>query len=551
MRSDPDEVRRESRPERVEAVATADATPPSVPSADAAAAGDQEVMPPVSSISSHKLAVEIAELLQQYPVRHGQRDDVHEVFIELPGTDDRKTWMSISDPRVERHLRANGYEHFARGPTSTAIESVIDHIKGRGYALPSEPFARRVHHTPDAIWLSLGPDSDVAVRISGAGWSLERNAPILFGHAPNAATWPSPATGGSFDLLRPYLPNVSDEDWPALLGFVLCTFMAEGAMPILVLEGRHGTGKSMATEILRMLVDPVTGLDARAALPEKTEDLYTVAQSSHFLSFDNLSALPADTSDALCRLSTGMARQARKLFSQGVVQTVRARCAIVLNGISAGANREDLLSRSIPLELRKIPQHLQRTEASLRRDFARDLPKILGALFDAVSAAIGTVGKTKVTSDCRLADAAVFATAAEPQLGFSDGAIVSSWLRLQQGAHEEMSTVDPAAAVIERLFRQESYGPVIACTVAELVARAVALERDGGAPLPADFPRSAAKLGIHLKRHESTLLQAGFKIQRVRTARIRHILISRCEPASKPAQVTVTRGAADENGGSA
>lgn len=551
MRSDPHDVQDESRPERVEAVGAADAAPPSGPSADGGAAGNQEVMPPVSSISPHKLAVEIAELLQQYPVRHGQRDDVHEVFIELPGTDDRKTWMSISDPRVERHLRATGYEHFARGPTSTAIESVIDHIKGRGYALQAEPCARRIHHTPDAIWLSLGPDSGLAVRISADGWSLEHGAPILFGHSPNAATWPSPAAGGSFDLLRPYLPNVSDEDWPALLGFVLCTFMAEGAMPILVLEGRHGTGKSMATEILRMLVDPVTGLDARAALPEKTEDLYTVAQSSHLLTFDNLSILPADTSDALCRLSTGMARQARKLFSQGVVQTVRARCAIVLNGISAGANREDLLSRSIPLELQKIPQELQRTEASLRKDFARDLPKILGALFDAVSAAIGNVGKTKVTSDCRLADAAVFATAAEPQLGLADGAIVSSWLRLQQGAHEEMGTADPVASVLERLFRQESSESVIACTVAELVARAVALERDGGAPLPADFPRAASKLGSHLKRHESTLMQAGFKVQRIRTARVRQILISRCEPAAKQARVAVTRSASSANGGAA
>ena len=550
MRSDQDEFAKEGEPQG------SDLAPAAPPDIDAPVIGKAEEgvdskpdAPPVSGISAHKLATELADLTEAYPVRHGRRGDEHDVFIQIPCEDGRARWMECSDPRVERHLRAIGYRHLCRGPTRATIDAVLDHIRGRGFVEQAEPCVRRIHSTPEAIWLTLGPDSDLTIKITGDGWTLEDQAPVLFSHAPNASTWPVPERGGSIELLRQYWPNVTDADWPGLLGFIISVFMPTGGFPILILEGRQAVGKSMSTEILRALLDPVTGLDARAALPERAEDLYTIAAGSHFLSFDNLSNLTADTSDALCRISTGMARQARKLFTQGQVQTLRARCALVINGIVPGANREDLMSRAMSIELQKIPLERHRTECALRSEFRRDLPKILGVLFDAVAMAIGNHRQTTVISDFRLSDAAVFASAAEPALGLPDGAIVEAWMRLQQGATAEMSAVDPVASVLERLFRREDTGPSLSVTAAELVSQAVELERDGGAPLPADFPRSAAKLGSHLRRQEHTLAQAGFKVTKIRTASVRRIHIIKCDPIATATRVVVKRGVPKQNGG--
>jgi hypothetical protein len=295
----------------------------------------------------------------------------------------------------------------------------------------------------------------------------------------------------------------------------------------------------MLSEIVRGVIDPVIELDARSALPATAEDIYTIAGASHLLTFDNCSGMNLEISDALCRVSTGAARQTRRLYSQGAVNTLRARNPIVINGISAGVDREDLLSRSICIDLQRIPPERRRSEAAIRRGFQRDLPLILGALFDAVSMAIRDHEQTEVVSDCRLVDAAAFVTAAEPALGFPDGAIVSSWLQTQEIAQEDMHGADPVVAVLKRLFKNATK-PTISWTAADWVQAALRFE-EGTSVLPKDFPRTAAAFGSYLKRREGVLLRAGFKVTRNRNAAVRTIDIEQLPYSGLDIQVQVRR----------
>jgi hypothetical protein len=70
-----------------------------------------------------------------------------------------------------------------------------------------------------------------------------------------------------------------------------------------VLQGEQGSGKSGTTRMLRALIDPNNA--PIRSLPRNERDLAISAINGHLLAFDNVSALSAEMSDALCRLSTG------------------------------------------------------------------------------------------------------------------------------------------------------------------------------------------------------------------------------------------------------
>lgn len=496
-------------------------------------------------IGKADLAWELSDLTEAMDVRHGVLGDQSFVFVDMEPEKSRldaARWIGTRDERFQRELRARCYQRLKRGPTAPVVEEAIAHVEARGYGLPPEPIARRVALHRGSLWLSLGPASNDVVEITAKGWRIVQDAPVLFLHGDNADTLPVPQPGGRIDQFRRFLPSVSDADWPSLLGFIIATFMPEGALPILSLSGQMNSGKSFATELIRGVCDPVLKLDARAAFPEKPEDLYTLAASMHMLSFDNLTKIDADVSDALCCIATGAAHKVRRLYSQGQLHTLRARNAIILNGISNSVAREDLVSRSIFIELKPIPIAARRKESTLRREFQHELPGILGAILDGVVLALRDGADTTVRPSHRLEDAACFATAAEPGLQLPDGAIVEAWLRSQAVTHVDLGSTDPVVEVLERIMTNSQRW---AGTATDLMNQAIAMdEAEDGRPIPKDFPRRVARLGEHLHRSNTTLERAGFKLTFTRSSQSRIITIDRVPSASQSSTVAVTRPSA-------
>ena len=59
----------------------------------------------------------------------------------------------------------------------------------------------------------------------------------------------------------------------------------------------------MTADMLRQLIDPSAA--SLRVLPRDVRNLYVSAINGYVMGFDNLSSIPAEISDALCRLSTG------------------------------------------------------------------------------------------------------------------------------------------------------------------------------------------------------------------------------------------------------
>ena len=146
---------------------------------------------------------------------------------------------------------------------------------------------------------------------------------------------------------------------------------------------------------------------------------------------------------------------------------------------------------------------------------------------------------TTIAPAHRLEDAACFATAAEPALGFTDGAIVDAWLRSQDSTQEDLGSVDPLVEVLSRLMFNCS---VWNGSASILLKQAVAMsEGEDAVKLPKDFPLTARQIGEQLLRKKDVLKRAGFTVMKARTNDARLIKIERKIVAEPITRVSVVR----------
>jgi len=161
------------------------------------------------------------------------------------------------------------------------------------------------------------------------------------------------------------------------------------------------------------------------------------------------------------------------------------------------------------LNLPPIPNENRRDEAQLYADFDSQLPQILGALFTAASATLARLGQTKLDGMPRMADFALWATAAESALGFQPGAFMDAYGGNRAEAVHETLEADPVGAALFGLMEQEKGYWEGNCS--ELLKR---LEQDveEGVRKSLAWPKSPRGLSSRLRRLVTFLRELGILI---------------------------------------
>jgi len=98
---------------------------------------------------------------------------------------------------------------------------------------------------------------------------------------------------------------------------------------------------------------------------------------------------------------------------------------LILNGITDFADRADLVDRCIFLNLPTLEQ--TRPEDGLWDEFTAKLPQIFGAILDVLCATLRCYQNVRLTHTPRMADYAVWGTAAEAALGLPPGGFLSAY----------------------------------------------------------------------------------------------------------------------------
>jgi hypothetical protein len=169
--------------------------------------------------------------------------------------------------------------------------------------------------------------------------------------------------------------------------------------------------------------------------------------------FDNMAALSAALSDMLCMASTGGAFSKRTLYTDSDETILEFLRCVVLNGINIVATQPDLLDRSFTTELSRIRTDERRPEDIIFKEFADDLPKILGALFNALSKAISIRETLTLERVGRMADFTYWGYAIAEVIGIGGELFLEAYLENQNRANEEALASNPVATAVIALMR--------------------------------------------------------------------------------------------------
>jgi hypothetical protein len=447
-----------------------------------------------------------------------------ESFATIPAGNHNEHWP-IKSERFKSILNVAVYERERVAVGADTIATLVNTAVARAEhgGMVHEAYVRTAG-LDGAIYLDLADADWSAVRITADGWSVVDNPPARFRRSKGMLPLPTPKRGGRLDELRMFL-NVGDEAWTLVAAWLVQSMRPTGPYPILALSSEQGSGKTSTAKLLRSMFDP-SAAPVRAE-PRNVEDMLVTARNSWCMVFDNLSRIPSWLSDALCRLATDGAFSRRTLFTDGEETVFRSQRPVLLTSITDVATRPDLLDRCIVVDLPPIPEERRRTEAELWAAFKTAWPRILGALLDAVSVALRELTSVKLAGMPRMADFAVWATAAESGLGLGKG----EFLKAYSGNRESTDAVALEASVVARplldlLAERGEWDGSASELLRELEAYLPDAARRHG------WPRSASAISGEVKRVSPNLRIAGWDVAFIRNRDRRSIAITRSAAAT-------------------
>lgn len=429
----------------------------------------------------------------------------------------------IRSQTFKRYVAKHFFDEQGKAMNSEALSAAVNLLEAKALFEGEEHLVHvRVAEHDGNIFLDLCNAEWQAVQVTPQDWKVIDNPPVRFRRSRGMLALPTPEPGCTVDRLRDFL-NLEENDWRLVVSWLVATLRPRGPYPILALFAEQGSGKSTIGRLLRELIDP-NAAPLRAE-PNDGRDLMIAANNSWCLAYDNLSHIPPWLSDAMCRLSTGGGFATRELYTDQDEIIFDSQRPLLLTSIEEVATRSDLLDRCLIVWLPAISEDRRRSEAELIEAFQKERPRILGALLDAVSVALKQMPATKLSGLPRMADFAVWATAAETSFGWSEGAFMAAYQTNRESANEvalEASVI--ANPLLDYLnIHNEWLG-----SSSELLKSLESRLGDIGQK-PNGWPKNAQSLSGHLKRLAPNLRKVGWSIENDRTSKKRTWVIRRCD----------------------
>ena len=304
------------------------------------------------------------------------------------------------------------YKYFleTRGaPSETALKAALGTLLGQAkYEGLKKPVFRRVAKDEEALWIDLCDEDWKAIKVLPGLWEVVNNPPVMFVRSPTMSTLPVPAEKGDIELLWSLL-NISKEERNLVLCWILECYRVETPYVVLELVGEQGSAKSKTQDVLRDFIDP-NQVNLRAK-PKNRESLFVSAENSHLISYENLSYLQPELQDAFCTLATGGGFADRTLYTNKEETIIEVKRPVVLNGISVLVTAQDLLDRTIHIDMPRIVN--RKTEKQIEKEISENKGLIWTGLLDLLADALKILPSVQIGQEAlpRMADFALLGEA--------------------------------------------------------------------------------------------------------------------------------------------
>jgi hypothetical protein len=461
-------------------------------------------------------------------------------LFHTPAGDSYAT-VPVNDHRETHPVRAKGFrrwlvrayfERYGRPPGNQALQDALGLLEARAdFDGPEREVYVRVAEHGGNVYIDLADEGWRVVENTPTGWRVINSeaAPVRFRRPRGMLALPTPRSRDDGDgcdgLLQKFFNVAGEEDLRLIVAWLVAALRPTGPYPVLLFQGEQGSAKSTAERLVRALVDPSAA--PLRTTPRSEHDLFIAADNAHAVALDNISNLQPWLSDALCRLSTGGGFSTHTLYADREEELFDGMKPVLLNGITDVATRPDLLDRALVVSLPPIPDDERRPESELWREFEETRPAILAALFDGISGALRSVEAVRLEGMPRMADFAVWATAAEGALGWESGAFMAAYIGNRQEAADTALDADPVAGAVLELMREREQWSGTASelwtALGELVDESVRHTKS--------WPGAPNALTGRLKRLAPTLRGSGIEYGEDRSGRTRKKVLTKNKSA--------------------
>jgi shikimate kinase len=428
-------------------------------------------------------------------------DENGEAFATVSLKDHREHW-AIDSRGFKEWLARTAFTEKIGSAGGDIIKDACSHLSAAAkFEGVQHETGKRVMKHGGSYWIDLANEAWQAIRIDSSGWQIVSNPPVRFLRNRNFRPLPMPVSGGSAcDLFQ--LTNIPKEDELLVLAWVLECFRPDTPYPVLEQVGEQGSAKSTTQKVLRRLIDSNEVM--LRARPKTIEDIYVAAANGHLVSYENLSGLSADMSDALCVISTGGGYSGRTLYTNKEETILKAHNPIVINGINRVITRPDLLDRTITVSLPLIERRIDELDHQKKMD--RLVPSIFGGLLDLFAGTLRRLPLVELDpkKTPRMSDFTRLGEAMSQELGNKSGHFLEKYIEVRR---EAVSSAIDASAVgrsIMSFIESDNYH---IGTVGALLVRLNNFQKELGIDSGDSWPRTPRKLGEELRRLAPALRQ--------------------------------------------
>jgi hypothetical protein len=404
---------------------------------------------PTSLLEDKSIANKIIEIItKNCELVH---NDQNEAFAIINSGGIRKVF-SLSSNSFYEFISNTYYAEKKSALSDASLKTALSTLAGKAkYEGRKCKIYTRIAKTEDGYWLDLCDDKWQAILINGTGWQILSGTNVpLFYRSNSMQAIPMPVHGGSFDGFW-NLVNIPSEDRLMVVAWLLECLREETPHVVLELVGEQGSAKSTTQKLLKMLIDP-NAANLRSN-PTKVENIWIGASNCHLVSFENMSFLPQNFQDALCVLATGGAHATRTLYTNKEEVIIELRKPIVLNGISVNVTAQDLLDRSIHIELPRVEKRLLSND--VEQSFINLQPSLLGGLLNQLCFALNKLPSITIEDEHkpRMLDFAYLGEAVFQANGLAAGTFLSQYKNMRQkGVFRTLEAIPIGVALSNFLY---------------------------------------------------------------------------------------------------
>lgn len=399
-------------------------------------------------------------------------------------------------------LVASFYRDAGKSARDQSVREALSTLAGLGrFNGECLPVHIRVAGAAGRYYLDLAePGQSRAICIEPGRWFIVESPEAMFTRPEALQPLPTPITGGPIEPLW-RIANIPEDQRLLVLAWLVECLRPDTPFPLIELMGEQGTAKSTTHTALRRLLDP-NACDLRSA-PKSAEDVFVGAGASWIVCYENVSHLSPPIQDALCTVATGGGYAKRKLFTDADESIINVKRPVGINGISAAVTAQDLIDRTISIEMPVVKERVEVT--GLRQAYEAERGLLLGALLDIAAKALGLLPSMRLPAGDkpRLVEFALLGMAVAEAVGQPATAFMAQFTASRQESIARTIDASPVAGAVLEWFERNPRGK-------RASAKSLMSEMEQYRPTYCDaWPKSAKGFADALRRAAPALRQLG------------------------------------------